>query len=40
MAEHFPGGVLAFDTCNKLGAKLARKTWPEEMVSMNVRLSA
>lgn len=27
MAEHFPGGVLVFDSCNKLGAGLMRKTW-------------
>lgn len=27
MAEHFPGGVLVFDTCNERGAKLMRKTW-------------
>jgi hypothetical protein len=26
MAERFPGGVLAFDSCNKRGAKLMRKT--------------
>ena len=30
MAEHFPGGVLAFDSCNKRGAKLMRKTWLKE----------
>ena len=27
MAERFPGAVLAFDTCNRRGAKLMRKTW-------------
>ena len=27
MAEHFPGSVLAFDSCNERGAKLMRKTW-------------
>ncbi len=27
MAEHFPGAVLAFDSCNAFGAKLMRKTW-------------
>ena len=27
MAEHFPGAVLVFDSCNKRGAKLMRKTW-------------
>ena len=30
MAEHFPGGVLAFDVCNERGAKLMRKTWLKE----------
>ena len=25
MAEHFPGGVLAFDSCNERGTKLMRK---------------
>jgi O-methyltransferase involved in polyketide biosynthesis len=30
MAEHFPGGVLAFDSCNKRGAKLMRKIWLKE----------
>ena len=30
MAEHFPGGVLAFDTCNARGARLMRKTWLKE----------
>ena len=30
MAEHFPGGVLAFDACNRRGAKLMRKTWLKE----------
>ena len=30
MAEHFPGGVLAFDSCNEKGAKLMRKTWLKE----------
>ena len=24
MAEHFPGGELAFDSCNERGAKLMR----------------
>ena len=27
MAEHFPGGVLVFDACNKRGVKLMLKTW-------------
>ena len=30
MAERFPGAVLAFDSCNKRGAKLMRKTWLKE----------
>ena len=30
MAEHFPGGVLAFDSCNRRGAKLMRRTWLKE----------
>jgi len=30
MAERFPGGVLTFDSCNKRGAKLMRKTWLKE----------
>ncbi len=27
MAERFPGGVLAFDSCNRRGAKMMTKTW-------------
>jgi O-methyltransferase involved in polyketide biosynthesis len=30
MAEKFPGAVLAFDSCNRRGAKLMRKTWLKE----------
>ena len=30
MAERFPGGVLAFDSCNERGAKLMRRTWLKE----------
>ena len=30
MAEHFPGAVLVFDSCNERGAKLMRKTWLKE----------
>ncbi len=30
MAEHFPGGVLVFDSCNRRGAKLMRRTWLKE----------
>ncbi len=30
MAKRFPRAVLAFDTCNKRGAKLMTKTWLKE----------
>ena len=30
MAERFPKGVLVFDSCNKRGAGLMRKTWLKE----------
>ncbi len=30
MAERFPGAVLAFDACNRRGAKLMRRTWLKE----------
>ena len=30
MAERFPGAVLAFDSCNRRGAKMMRKTWLKE----------
>ena len=30
MAEHFPGAVLVFDSCNERGSKLMRKTWLKE----------
>ncbi len=30
MAEHFPGAILTFDSCNERGAKLMRKTWLKE----------
>ena len=30
MAEHFPGAVLVFDSCNERGAKLMRSTWLKE----------
>jgi len=30
MADHFPGGMLVFDSCNERGAKLMRKTWLKE----------
>lgn len=27
MAQRFPGSILVFDSCNRFGAKLMRKTW-------------
>ena len=30
MAERFPGGILAFDSCNRRGAKMMMKTWLKE----------
>ena len=30
MACRFPGGVLVFDSCNRKGAKLMRRTWLKE----------
>ena len=30
IAERFPGGVLAFDSCNRRGAKMMMKTWLKE----------
>lgn len=30
MAKRFPGDILAFDACNKRGAKLMTKTWLKE----------
>ncbi len=30
MAERFPGAVLAFDSCNRTGAKMMRSTWLKE----------
>lgn len=30
MAARFPGAVLVFDSCNKLGAKMMTKTWLKE----------
>ncbi len=30
MAERFPGAVLAFDSCNRRGAKMMRSTWLKE----------
>ncbi len=30
MNERFPTGVLVFDSCNELGAKMMRKTWLKE----------
>ena len=36
MAKRFPGAVLAFDACNKRGAKLMTKTWLKEAGITNV----
>ena len=30
MAKHFPGGVIAFDSCNRRGVKMMTKTWIKE----------
>ena len=30
MGEHFPGGVVVFDSCNRRGAKMMTKTWLKE----------
>ena len=30
LARRFPGGVLAFDSCNRRGAKMMTKTWLKE----------
>ena len=30
MAKRFPGSVLAFDSCNRRGAKMMRSTWLKE----------
>ena len=30
MAERFPGGMIAFDTCNAKGASMMTKTWLKE----------
>ena len=37
MAEHFPGGILVFDACNKRGVKLMLKTWIKEADIKDVR---
>ncbi len=31
MAKHFKGGRLAFDSCNKIGARMMTKTWLKEV---------
>lgn len=36
MGKHFPGAVLAFDACNRRGAKLMTKTWLKEAGIANV----
>ena len=30
LSKRFPGGVLVFDSCNRLGAKMMTKTWLKE----------
>ena len=30
MAEHFPGGLLVFDSCNRRGARMMMRTWLKE----------
>lgn len=30
LAKHFPSGVLVFDSCNHIGAKMMTKTWLKE----------
>ena len=37
MAERFPGAVLAFDSCNRRGAKMMRSTWLKEAGITDVR---
>ncbi len=37
MAERFPGSVLAFDSCNRRGAKMMRSTWLKEAGITDVR---
>jgi len=36
MKEHFPGSVLVFDACNRLGAKMMTKTWIAQAGIKNV----
>ncbi|MBQ9198027.1 MAG: class I SAM-dependent methyltransferase [Clostridia bacterium] len=36
MAKRFPGAVLAFDACNRRGARLMTKTWLKEAGIKNV----
>ena len=36
MGKHFPGAVLAFDACNRRGAKLMTRTWLKEAGIANV----
>lgn len=36
MARRFPGGVLAFDTCNRRGAHVMIRTWLREVGIRNV----
>ena len=37
LAKRFPGGVLAFDSCNRRGAKMMTKTWLKEAGIRDVR---
>ncbi|MBQ8995256.1 MAG: class I SAM-dependent methyltransferase [Oscillospiraceae bacterium] len=30
LGNRFPGGVVVFDSCNRIGAKMMRKTWLKE----------
>ena len=36
LAKRFPGGIIVFDTCNRIGAKMMTKTWLTEAVIANV----
>ena len=37
MAKRFPGSVIAFDSCNRRGAKMMRSTWLKEAGITDVR---
>ena len=36
LANRFPGGVLVFDSCNRIGAKMMTRTWIKEAGISNV----